>query len=636
MKRFLKWFFGILIFLVVIVVGLAISLPYLIDPNEYKDDIIAQIKPHMRGRDLQIPGDIQISVLPWLGFEVGKIVVGNADGFVLKPFMTIDQAKAHVKLFSLLTDTPEIGSLEFNGININLQRDAEGRNNWSDLSAANQTKPAPKPTPATTAMALPLLKVQGLHVSDVTIWFDDKLNKDLITISKLGLDAGPIDQLNPIPLKGKFNFHSKKTELAAASAFASTLVLTQDSGELRFDNVFMNTNISGQVVNNNTIKTSLKIPALIIDPAKEKISAKPFHLKLNDTDSEGWVTLRRFENPVVRLGWEIARLDLDRLLPPASNTSDAKAKPGSGEAVPQIAELDSDAEDNSANLLAPLAAFKDADMQGTIKIAELRVRQLDIQQLKVNLLARGGQISALPEAKLYGGDIKGDLQVQARNQPVRLRSKQELRNVPIGPVLKALYGKESATGNINYQGQYFSEGETQKAITAHLHGDGQFNIKNAKLKAVDMKRLLLGKWYDKAKFAQETQEDREVTAFDSMRGTLRIKNGIVYNRDFSAVSRRVDLRGDGYTDLNTREIKYTLTSIPKRSIAFSLAGHTYDLKDRHIPTSITGTWDEPLVDNDVEQIFKQEFKQSELYQKKRAEEDKLKGKLKDKLKDLLK
>ena len=173
MKRFFKWFFGIIIFLVLVVVGLAIALPYLIDPNEYKDEVIAQIKPHMRGRDLQIPGDIKVSVLPWFGFEIGKVVVGNADGFVLKPFMTIDKAKAHVKLMSLLTQTPEIGSLEFKGIKVNLQRDAEGRDNWSDLTdsenktSTEQPKPATPPSSTAQAFAIPLLKVEGIHFNDV-------------------------------------------------------------------------------------------------------------------------------------------------------------------------------------------------------------------------------------------------------------------------------------------------------------------------------------------------------------------------------------------------------------------------------------------------------------------------------------
>ena len=98
-------------------------------------------------------------------------------------------------------------------------------------------------------------------------------------------------------------------------------------------------------------------------------------------------------------------------------------------------------------------------------------------------------------------------------------------------------------------------------------------------------------------------------------------------------------KGDGYANLNNQQVKYTMYAIPKKSLAFSLGGQHYELKDKQIPTHINGTLSEPLVDNDIEDIFKQEFKQSELYQKTQAEEEKLKGKLhqeEDKLKDKLK
>ncbi|MGD8927307.1 MAG: AsmA family protein, partial [Thioalkalispiraceae bacterium] len=135
MKRFLKWFFGIFFFLVIVLVAAIIALPYIINPNDYKDDIIAQLKPYMHGRDLKIPGDIKLSIFPWLGVEMGEVVIGNAEGFVLKPFMTINNSKAHIRLLSLFSDKPEIGSLEFRNVKVYLQQDAEGRNNWSDLLA---------------------------------------------------------------------------------------------------------------------------------------------------------------------------------------------------------------------------------------------------------------------------------------------------------------------------------------------------------------------------------------------------------------------------------------------------------------------------------------------------------------------
>jgi len=139
MKRFLKWFFGISFFIVILLVGAIIALPYIVNPNDYKQEIISKIEPHMRGRELQIPGDIKLSIFPWLGVEVGEVIVGNAEGFVLKPFMTIQNSKAHIRLLSLLSDQPEIGSLDFRDVIVNLQQDTEGRNNWSDIALASDS-----------------------------------------------------------------------------------------------------------------------------------------------------------------------------------------------------------------------------------------------------------------------------------------------------------------------------------------------------------------------------------------------------------------------------------------------------------------------------------------------------------------
>jgi AsmA protein len=264
------------------------------------------------------------------------------------------------------------------------------------------------------------------------------------------------------------------------------------------------------------------------------------------------------------------------------------------------------------------------------------VNKLDLSEVKINLLARGGLVSALPEAKLYGGSYTGDLQIQTRTKPVTLRSKQDVRKVAIGPIVKALYGKETLTGEVNFVGQFFSEGETQAAITSHLNGDGQFHVSNAELKSMDMRQLILGKWYDKVKFAQEKNPDKEVRVFDSMRGSIRIKSGVAYNKDFLAISRVADLRGDGYANLNTTQIDYTMNVVPKKSLAFSLGGHTYELKDKVIPTRVTGSWSDPKIDYGIDDVYKDEFKQTAVYKKTQAAEEKLQGKLQqeeDKLKD---
>ena len=656
MKRFLKWFFGILFFLIIILVGAVIALPYIVNPNDYKDEIISQIEPHMRGRDLQIPGDIKLSIFPWLGVEVGEVIIGNAEGFVLKPFMVIKNSKAHIRLLSLLSEQPEIGSLEFRDVKINLQQDTEGRNNWSDLAMADTSriKTASKQTnrdfirvantpktnkPETKSeFTLPSMKIEGMHFYNVRVEFIDKKSNDVITLSKLNLDAGPINHLNPVPLKGKFNFHSKKNELAAASAFATTLVMTSTLDDFSFKKFVMNTNLSGKAVNNNVIKSSIRIPDLNINTKEEKITAKPLSLQLDDMKSEGRLTIKRFEKPIIRFALSMGKLSLDKFIPKKTaaevkqEQEQAAAKAKADSDIPTVDDLIGDKPvpvDTSNTLFAPLAALKNADMQGVVSIEELKIKNVIATKVKANLQARSGLVSILPTAALYDGSYQGNVQVQIKSKPARLSTKHTLRNVQMGPLTKALTGKESLTGQANIQGQFFSIGGTIEAITENMNGDAQFSMRDAKIKTLDVKQLILKENYEKLEFAKEKQEDKQVTVFTTMRGTVRVKGGIAYNKDFTAISRRIHLKGAGSADLALRTVKYTLTLIPKKSFGFNMGNQRLDLKNKRINTHFTGPWSNVDIDNDLEEVIKAEFKKTDLYKKKRAKEDKIKAEIKD-------
>ena len=634
MKRFLKWFFGILFLLIILVVGAVISLPYLIDPNDYKPQIIAQLKPYMHGRDLKIPGKIKLSIIPWLGVEIGDTVIGNADGFVLKPFMTIKQSRAHVRLLSLLTKTPEIGSLDISGVVVNLQRDAEGRNNWSDLMAANtNTSPLKKValsnTPA-AAMVIPSLKVEGIHLKDTTINFDDQKNKNDIIISKLNVDAGPIDQLQPIPLRGQLNYYSKTQGLVAASAFATTVALTPAEKRINLQQLVINTNVTGETLNNKTINTSLKVPDLKINVGEETVEAKPFQLSLDKMQSDGYLHLHKFSNPSIRMGLNIQTLDLDSLLPASPAVAPVPVTTGN-EAI-----------DTSPAIFAALIPLKTADMQGTLTFKKLLYHHLQFDDVRVNLLARGGLVSALPEAKIAQGSYEGNIQIDVKQSPVSVRLHQSLRDVPMGPLTLAFTGKESMTGTINLDGQFFSQGNTLDELTRQLNGDATFNIRDVQLTVMDVEQLVLQKWYDKLQLAEKQEKGKKVTAFDSMRGTIRVQSGVAFNHDFTAVSQRVHLTGSGQANLYKRTVNYTLVTIPKKSLMIKLGNSSVDLKDKRLPTYINGPWAQPEIKNDLGGMMRDDV-QSKVDEKKQAAQesvksrvDEEKAKLQDKLKGLLK
>ncbi len=133
MKGPLKWFGAVVGVIVVLIVSAAILLPLVIDPNDQKPAIVAQVKERT-GRDLRIDGDIELSVFPWIGVELGKVALGNAAGFDNPVFASTDRISIRVKLLPLLSKRLEMGTVTVHGLTLNFARDARGRSNWDDLA----------------------------------------------------------------------------------------------------------------------------------------------------------------------------------------------------------------------------------------------------------------------------------------------------------------------------------------------------------------------------------------------------------------------------------------------------------------------------------------------------------------------
>lgn len=89
-------------FLVILIVVAAIAIPFIIEPNEYKQQISDKVK-QISGRTLTIDGDIGLSVFPWVALELGSVSLSNAEGFEAEHFAKVNAAEVRIKLIPLLS-----------------------------------------------------------------------------------------------------------------------------------------------------------------------------------------------------------------------------------------------------------------------------------------------------------------------------------------------------------------------------------------------------------------------------------------------------------------------------------------------------------------------------------------------------
>ena len=258
MTKLLKILLGIIVSLALIVVLAGILIPILVDPNDYKDEIAQQVLDKT-GRTLTIEGDIDLSISPPLSvsLELGKLELSNAKGFADKPFARMQGASLYVAIMPLLTDNRlDVGEIKLAGMELNLIKNMQGQNNWSDLSAE---KESPTNIPDTAAQAtktsteknaeqksMPAISIAGLNISDALISYTDEKAKQSISLSKSNITISELVEDKPFELsistyinsnnpaiKGDFSLQSSPTVSLSRQLFQlpGTVLLLDLSGD---------------------------------------------------------------------------------------------------------------------------------------------------------------------------------------------------------------------------------------------------------------------------------------------------------------------------------------------------------------------------------------------------------------------
>ncbi|HEX7047661.1 MAG TPA: AsmA family protein [Gammaproteobacteria bacterium] len=240
MRKFLKISGIVLGILILLIVAAAIALPLLVDPNDFKPRIVSAVED-ATGRNFEIPGEISLSVFPWLGVELGAVRLGNAEGFGEKPFASVEGVEVRVKLLPLLQKDIEIGNVIVEQPTIRLARNAEGRTNWEDLVAE---KPAAETVaePSAETGAPPEFSVDGIEIRDAHIIYSDAVTDTNAELTGFDLQAGKLGLPADFPLTMRGAVKLSNPELAATFEFKGRVAAAPDAqrysitdGTLTFD-----------------------------------------------------------------------------------------------------------------------------------------------------------------------------------------------------------------------------------------------------------------------------------------------------------------------------------------------------------------------------------------------------------------
>ena len=137
------------VIVLVLLVGLALLAPFVVDLNKYKDTILKQIEPYVpRTVDFQ---HIELTIFTGLGAEIQGLTVSDNPAFPGENFVTLDSLQVRLRVLPLLKKQIKVKKVVVDRPVVRLARNAEGVFNFSDLAGGekkgSETDPASLPNP---------------------------------------------------------------------------------------------------------------------------------------------------------------------------------------------------------------------------------------------------------------------------------------------------------------------------------------------------------------------------------------------------------------------------------------------------------------------------------------------------------
>ena len=645
MKKALK-ITGIVVgILVLVVILLAVALPFIFNPNSFKDDIARMVKQRT-GRELVIQGDIKLSIFPWLGMQIGPMELSNAQGFGSVPFASINETDVHVRFWPLLHHQVEVGEVKLNGLNLDLEHDADGHDNWHDISEhlAHDSAHGSEEEAGRNVD----LSVAGVSITDSQVRWTDAQKHQQYTISDFTLKLGAFASAKPLSVESGFDFTGTNPAVQGHVDFRGTAMADLKRRLYSADDAKLDLQAQGDAVPGGQLKATLHWQHLAYNQQQATLAINgldagaygvSLHLEAQGKDIghgasfTGSAMLARFSprDVLKALGHpnfaqtrdvtafsgasgtfgfvadasSAAFSNLDFTLDDSHLTGGLTLKDFQTRAASfnlNVDKLDVDRylppqqvgtpdrpreEIDLDKVGVPLRTLRSLTLDGHLHVGSFTLLGAKAGDLDMTLSSLGGLMVVKPlTATLYGGTLQAGLTVDGRqendDEPV-VSEDFTLKGVQMQGLGQDLFGAAKLSGNVDLDGSVRGQGRLIGALRRTVSGRLHFEVKDGAVEGVNVWDAIV-RAYDRRQGRPLPAAAAPRTGFADLRGSAVIRRGVMDNRDFRAYLPGLVLSGGGRIDLADLTLDYQL----KGRVTGSAPGAP-GLKGSVVPLHVGGT-----------------------------------------------
>jgi AsmA protein len=486
----------------VILLGLVslIGLVVFVNPNDLKPQI-NQAVTKFTGRQLQLGGDIQWSIFPWLGLQLNDAKLTNSPDFGNNSFAQIKKLDIQVRLLPLLHKQLEIGKLQINGLTLYLVKNAKGQVNWEGPLTSSKKPPINSGNNYLESLKPLGFIVTGLGIRDGHIIYDDQQKNKRYEITDLQLKSTNLAINKSSPFDIQLNLNARDPAINAAVKLRSDIILSTDRNHLEFNHFNLNAFLKGPNYPKGELPISLK-GHIDIDLNKQAISADQLVAITHQIKLAGRIEGQNF--------------------------------------------------------------LKHPSFSGNLNSQQIKTGKLTFQQIHLNFQFKNNLLALNPiNAQFYQGNYQGNAIVNLNQKVPVITAQNQFNQINTGLLFQDLINKSQIqlAGLATLQLNVSTAGDTADGLIRNLNGQGRLNLDHGTLKGVNLSYwIALGNALLKHEVApKNTSPD---TSFDKFNASFTINQGIVSNHDLTISSDRLHVNGKGILNLPLQQINYELQIQP--------------------------------------------------------------------------
>ncbi|RFC30923.1 MAG: AsmA protein [Candidatus Nitrotoga sp. MKT] len=380
--------------------------------------------------------------------------------------------------------------------------------------------------------------------------------------------------------------------------------------QLTLSNLTLAINATGDKLPNKSINSEMK-GSVQIDGNHQSVQANLVG-GLLQSQVKAKVAVNGFQDPAVRFDIDVDQFDADLYLPKSAAGVTNKPAP---------AEQPFD-----------LAALKKLNLEGGLRIGALKIANVKLSQVRLDVKAQNGLITISPlSTNLYQGSMNGSLKVNAQATPL-IAINQNLNGINIAPLLKDAANFDTLEGKGNVALNLAAQGNTMSALKKALNGSMSLNLTDGAVKGINIAKTLReaqGMLSMKAATTQTQSVNKaEKTDFSELNASFKVNNGVAHNDDLLLKSPLLRLSGNGDINIGNDSINY----LANATLAKTLKGQGGKdiVGGITIPVRLSGPFNDLKYSLDFGAMASNVVKQ-----KIEAKKEEIKTKLQDQLQDKL-